>query len=138
MSGSWLLVARVGWLALVAFTLSIVGASLPAYIAQLHSASDNGVYIPWQLLPANAQALQHLGISLDVYAACAIILSLSLALVWLAVAGVLFWRKSDDWMVLLVALALVLGSTGFTRALLDPSGWTLRCLSLLSNMATLC
>jgi signal transduction histidine kinase len=137
LSGRWLLVARVGWIALVAFSLSVSVASLPLYMAQLRTVSGNGVYIPWQLLPANAQALQHLGISLDVYAACATVLSLSLALIWLAVGGVLFWRKSDDWMALLVALALVLEGTGFTRALLDPSGLTLRCLSLLSNAATL-
>ncbi len=135
LSGRWLLIARMGWIALVAFTLSVSGASLPLYMAQLRTVSGEGVYIPWQLFPDNAQALQHLGISLDVYAAWATALSAAPALVWVAVGGVLFWRKSDDWIALLVALSLFLWGAGFTRGLLDPSGLTWLCLNLLSGTA---
>jgi hypothetical protein len=35
LQGRWLLLARVGWVALVALTLGIFFASLPVYLAQL-------------------------------------------------------------------------------------------------------
>src|ERR1700687_1900780 len=133
LSGPWLLVARVGWLSLVAFTLSVSATSLPLYMAQLRTVSGNGVYISWQLFPDNAQVLQHMGISLDVYAAWATILSVAAALVWVAVGGLLFWRKSDDWMALLVAFWLIQWGVGFTRGLLDPSGLIGLCLNLLNG-----
>ncbi len=37
LQGRWLLLARVGWVALVTLTLAIFGASLPVYIAQLQT-----------------------------------------------------------------------------------------------------
>jgi signal transduction histidine kinase len=43
-----------------------------------------------------------------------------LALLWVAVGLVIFWRRSDDWMALLVALFLVLLGTNFS-----PAGYVL-------------
>ncbi len=37
LQGRWLLLARVGWVALVVLTLAIFCASLPVYLAQLHT-----------------------------------------------------------------------------------------------------
>src|SRR5712691_11158244 len=91
--GYWLVFARIVWIALVALLLGLFVVSLPVYIAQLYTLSNGVLYIPWQLIPENAQALQYVGISLDIYAPCAIALSLTLMLVWVAVGGVIFWRK---------------------------------------------
>ena len=108
LSGRWLLIARVTWLVLVTFILGIGVVSLPAYIAALHSAPVDGIYIAWQLSPESVRELQNLGISFAVYANAATIFNIFLALLWVAFGGVLFWRKSNDWMVLLIALFLVL------------------------------
>jgi hypothetical protein len=43
-----------------------------------------------------------------------IIINYGTALIWFAVGGILFWRKSEDWMALLVALMLISG--GVTTA----------------------
>src|SRR5437879_11695640 len=53
-------------------------------------------------------ALQQVGLTLGGYATVTLAVDLVIALIWLAVAAVIVWRKSDDWMVLLVALMLVL------------------------------
>ena len=105
--GYWLVLARIVWIALVALLLGLFVVSFPVYVAQLYTLSNGVLYIPWQLTPENAQALQYVGISLDIYAPCAIAISLTLMLVWVAVGGVIFWRKSDDWMAMLVAFALI-------------------------------
>ncbi len=47
--GRWLLLARIGWAALVALTLSIFGASLPVYLAQLETPCA-GAACQWQQL----------------------------------------------------------------------------------------
>src|SRR6266700_3645569 len=54
-----------------------------------------------------AQAMQKLGLSVSSYATFTFILTIVTALVCFFVSGVIFWRKSDDWMALLVALTVV-------------------------------
>jgi len=70
--------------------------------------------------PAGAAALHGLGLSVASYAGLALAASLLSTLVYFAVAGVIVWRKSDDWMALLVALAEVaLGTVLVSGALLS-------------------
>ena len=103
------MLARVVWVALGVFTLSIFIFSLPAYFAQLQTVCvDVGcVYTYGQLTPGTAQALQNLGFSIGGYAASILALAIASALVSFGVASVLFWRRSDDWMAMLVSLLLV-------------------------------
>jgi hypothetical protein len=109
--GSLLVIARVVWLALVAFVLGFFIASLPGYVNYLHSVSS--IYPPnsWQLFSASAQVLQHIGISLDAYAPFAFAFSIATVMVWVVVGGVIFWRRSDDWMALLASFALIAWGT---------------------------
>ena len=60
--GRRLVLARVVWVAVVVFTLSIFLLSLPAYFAQLQTVcvGDTCVYAYGQLTPGTAQALQNL------------------------------------------------------------------------------
>src|SRR5579859_5076582 len=68
------------------------------------------------------RSLMKVGISLDTYAWSWLIITGAASLVWFGVGGVLFWRKSDDWMVLLVAFMLVSqGADNLTNALLYSS-----------------
>src|SRR6266566_99495 len=60
-----------------------------------------------QPTPDSAQALQKLGLSVGTYATFILALTLALALVSFTLGAVIFWRRSDDWMALLVALVVV-------------------------------
>jgi hypothetical protein len=114
--GRWLVPARVVWVAVVVFTLSIFIASLPAYFAQLQSvcAGDTCVYAYGQLTPGAAQALQNLGFSTGGYAVSILALAIASTLVSFGVAYVLFWRRSDDWMAMFVSLFLVIIGVNFS------------------------
>jgi len=55
----------------------------------------------------SAQALQKLGLSVSAYAAFTLALEIALAFLCFTLGAVIFWRRSDDWMALLGALAVV-------------------------------
>jgi signal transduction histidine kinase len=112
--GGWLILARVAWIALVLFLMGMFIASLPASFATFKTPCSDTTCIDFvgQLTPADAQALQKLGPSFDAYAYYWLILSATVGLAWCVVGGVLAWRKSNDWLVLLVALMLVTAGTG--------------------------
>jgi hypothetical protein len=78
-----------------------------------------------QLTPATAQTLQQLGISLGLYATANLVLMLIWACTWFVVGAIIAWRKSNDWMALLVAFWLVLqGTTNATLTVGDSqSSW---------------
>jgi hypothetical protein len=102
-----LVLARIVWGVLVAFALGLFVVSLPGYIAQLQTICTGGSCNSGQLSPDALTTLQHLGLSLGEYIAFNVALILIAALVSYAVALLLFLRRSDDWMALLVALMLV-------------------------------
>jgi hypothetical protein len=103
------------WVALIVFTVGIFVISLPVYFAQLQTVcvGDLCVYRYGQLTPGSAKALQDLGFSIGGYAASILALAIALALVSFGVAGVLFWRRSDNWMAMLVSLFLVTFGANF-------------------------
>jgi hypothetical protein len=105
--GRWLPIARVGWVAGVAFILGLFLLSLPTYLAHVQTVCVHQPCAGEQLTLKNAHALQALGISVGSYAALTVTLTLLIALVEIGMGGVLAWRKPDDWMALLVALLLV-------------------------------
>jgi hypothetical protein len=71
------------------------------------------------------QALPKLGLSLNTYAWSTIVIDGLVTLLSFVLGGILFWRRSDDWMVHLVALLFVSsGATTATNALnFSPSLW---------------
>ncbi|MGZ3584484.1 MAG: hypothetical protein ACXWP6_18010, partial [Ktedonobacterales bacterium] len=107
LSGRWLLVARVGWLLLVVLSLAAFIMALPGYLASSqHPSSTNAA-----LSPESAAALFRIGISLDAYAWTSLGIACVVMLVSTVMAVVLFWRRSDDWMALLVGLFLIIYTT---------------------------
>ena len=90
--GRRLVLARVVWLVVVVFTLSIFTLSLPAYFAQLQTvcAGVTCVYAYGQLTPGTSQALQNLGLSTGGYAVSILSLAIASALVSFGIACVLF------------------------------------------------
>ncbi len=112
LSGSWLIVARVVWLALVVPSLGLFVANLFAYDQQLQRACASPLlcYLPGALTAKELQALSTSGFSVSGYAA---LLTISLAIIvsiWCAVGFLIFWRRSNDWVALLAAFFLVMFS----------------------------
>jgi hypothetical protein len=107
--GGWLLLARIVWFALVALTLGVCIASLPEYFTELQTVCRLAVCSYVQLSPDTVVALEHFGLSVGSYAAFMVALTVVFALVSFGVGYLIFWRKSDDWMALLLALLSVVG-----------------------------
>jgi len=100
-------------------------AMLPAYSTLLQTICTGATCSLVQPTLDSAQGLQELGLSLGTYATFTLALTLASVLLCLAVSAVIFWRKSDDWMALLVALGVVaLGTLYVTFSLQgNPSAW---------------
>jgi len=112
LSGSWLIVARAVWLALVVPSLGLFLANIIVYYQQLQRACVGPLLcnLPGALTAQDLQALPTIGISVNGYAA---LLTISLAIItaiWCAVGFLIFWRRSDDWLALLAAFFLVMFS----------------------------
>jgi hypothetical protein len=95
--GRWLLLAKTVWVAVAVATLGAFALSVPARYAQLAHPST-GV----------RAALAQMWLSPGGYALYNVVLDTVFVSVFAAVAGVIFWRRSDDLMALLVATMLVL------------------------------
>jgi hypothetical protein len=114
LQGHRLILARVGWIAVVSLNLALYIGSLPAYAVRLQvpcvgavACSLNGA-----LTSAQIQGLKVAGFSVAGYAAYTIALTIGIVLIWSVVGLIIFWRRSDDWLALLVALTLILFNTG--------------------------
>src|SRR5207302_878096 len=108
--------------------MAIFFATISAYFASLHVVSTTVLNLngDQQLTFAGLRQLHALGLSLDFYAAYFVVASAIFVLAWFVVAGLIFWRKSDDRMAYFASLILVLFSVSFTvgnmiEAL--PAGW---------------
>jgi signal transduction histidine kinase len=113
--GTRLVIARVVWVTLTLFAVGVFIAALLVYYFTLH-----GIAVPRALLRTDpvvsgyaALILQYTPL-VDEYSAFNIALVNALALVWIATGLVIFWKRSDDWMALFVALTLVLMGTNFS------------------------
>ena len=94
--GYWHLSARVTWVALAAATLGVFVISLPARYSQLSRPSESV-----------RAALAEVGLPPEGYALYNVALDAIFVSVFAAVAIVVFWRRSEDPVALLVATMLV-------------------------------
>jgi hypothetical protein len=111
LQGARLVTARIVWAALVVLILAAYVSSLPDYLAQLQMVCVHAPCAYGQISLSTQGALHTLGLEVGSYAVFSVVLALIIACSAWAVSGVIFWRKSDDWMALLVALLLVVGGT---------------------------
>lgn len=96
---------RAVWVLLVALRLADFFTALPGFIAITQHSCANGCVIT----SAQAQALQaQTGISLASFAMGAAGLFVVSVVVSTSIALILFWRRSDEWMALLVAYFIVI------------------------------
>jgi hypothetical protein len=105
--GRRLTFARVVWVTLALLSASLFVVALPQHFDRLLRIATSGASALGQLQPADARALADLGLSLRFYAAYDVLWSVVLVVVCAAIALFIFARKSDDWMALLVSLALL-------------------------------
>ena len=132
LQGKWLLIARLAWIILfltlttmyalgfvaVRDTLSTVCEEERCTLKQQirHTEAGDKV-ISWSgpnigyadsLRPDQVEALETLGLTLDQYGWLAAMQMGIPVLVYLLIAAGLFWRKSDDWMVLFVSTMVMM------------------------------
>jgi len=105
--GRRLLIARAAWLAWVVLVVGLFVASLPANFEHRRTVCTQAACADVQLTPEQAQAFQALGLSVDFIAAYSIAIDVVFAAVHFAIALVIFARRSDDWLALFVAFALL-------------------------------
>ena len=107
LSGHWLVLARAVCGALFGLSLTIFDADLPSYFAQLHLVCGSSACALWQLTPTSVLELQQVGLTIGSYAVFSVALSIISVFVWSAVGAIIAWRKSNDWIALLVSMLLL-------------------------------
>jgi hypothetical protein len=120
--GRWLLLARMAWVAVTITALAIVHFSVPSSFEHYRSVctvasevcSERAVGQP---TPEGVRALQDVGLSVRSFALLNVVIDKVFELVWFAVGALIFWRRSDDRMALLVSVFLV----AFGTVTVDPT-----------------
>src|SRR5215208_421554 len=110
--GRWLLAVRVAWVAVAIMVLAIVLFSVPSSFEYSRSVctaasevcSEQAVAQP---TPEGVRALRDVGLSVSSYALLNVVIDKVFQLVWFAVGVLIFLRRSDDRMALLVSAFLV-------------------------------
>jgi hypothetical protein len=125
--GRWLLLARVGWVAVAGLALALFIASPPASFALSDTVCHTAGCTSDQLTPAAVQHLYALCLSLDFFAWYILVLKCLFVLVFAAVGLVIFWRKAADRTALVAAFTFL--TFPITFNLPSPSAMCLaRCL----------
>ncbi len=135
--GRRLILVRIVWGLLVILTVGIFVAALPVYVGQLRTLC---VGVPCDAPSLSAAQAQNLwrtfGLSPDLYALSNGAFTALFELVCFTLGCVIYWRKSTDWLALLVALLVVmLGTTGVTMAV-EGSQSVLQPVAVIWNFLT--
>ena len=106
--GRWLQAARVLWLALVIASMVLVALGVPRSIDDLRSVCE----VPSEcsvlhVTPEGARVLDDLNLSLYAYSVMQVAALVVVVLGYVLIGLMIFWRRSDDWMAMLVSLTLV-------------------------------
>jgi hypothetical protein len=111
LSGRQLFLARVGWLVVALLSIVLFSASIPAHYDWLINFANP------DLEPATVRAnLDKVGISVDFYATYLLSIRAASVVVWVAVAVIIFWRRSDNSMALFTSLTLLTFAVFFLSA----------------------
>lgn len=99
--GKRLFLARMIWVAIMASAVLIYSLSIPLRIAQLSQIGVGGVTAD------QAVALKSIGISVVFRAAYFVAIELFVSLLFISIAVFIFWRKSNDWVVILISILFI-------------------------------
>lgn len=128
LQGRFLIGARAAWVVLAGLVVALFGASLPVGFAYLRTVCTEGSCSGPQLSAAGVETLSALGLSIDAFAAYTTAIIVIFAGGYFALAGAIFWRKSDEPLALLASLMLVTFGAAFPPTLdwlgaSDPGRW---------------
>ncbi len=110
--GRLLRIARAVLVALFALSLGSYITALPAIYDSARTVCSGTDCAQWRLSPAGASALRDAGLSSELYAALTLGLRVLSASVFFAVAVLIFWRRSNERLALLLSFFLVLQAPG--------------------------
>ena len=116
----WRLAAARGiWIALALGAVALYAFAVPARYAQLVTPCTPGTCAPGQVAFSTPDALSASGVrlTLGAYAGALGALDIAFALAYVAVALLIFWRRSANGVALLVSLTLVLWGLTFTSTM---------------------
>ena len=128
--GRSLALARATWVVVAALTLGVFIVGIPVEFAQYHSACAPTECINRQLSQEDLRALKGFGLSLGAYSVYAVTVDIVFAAAYGTIAVLIFWRRPDDRMALLVSMALLtFGLATFPDTMnvlaAQPSAWGL-------------
>ncbi|MBI3160016.1 MAG: protein kinase [Chloroflexi bacterium] len=110
LNGFWLVLARSGWIALLILAVWLYLAAVPAHFRALTSDCDSRPCTPFELQAA--VGVQSIGLTGSFVAWYFIAIDTLVTAVFLATAVLIFWRRSDNRMVLFTAtMLLAIGAT---------------------------
>ena len=110
--GYKLVLARTAWVVITAMALVLCIADIPPSYAQYLTVCTQAFCQNQLATPEMVRSLHSAGLSLQFYALYITTLSALFMLVCFAIGVIIAWRKSDDWIALLVSLTfIILGST---------------------------
>ena len=115
LSGYQLVLARTTWAVIVLTALALWVVTIPPGYAQYLKVCTQSVCQNQQATPELVRALHSSGLSLQFYALYLMTLAAGVVLIFCAIGAIIAWRRSRDWMALLVSLTLVIiGTAIFT------------------------
>jgi len=113
--------ARGVWIVVVALAVGLYFLSIPSQIALRETLCNGSTCSNDQISPNDLQQLQQVGISLHAHAVYAAAVNTIFVLVFLIVAVIIFWRRSNEGIGLFASLALATFGVSFSGAL-EPLG----------------
>jgi hypothetical protein len=136
--GHWLVLARIVWIAVVALILVSVVASIPAFLAMLHSGCTTAT-CRTLITPDTVQYIQAAGLSTNFVQIYYYGLFIIFLMAFLAIGAVIFLLRSYDLMAFYTSFALVTFTIAFNSnvlvVLVPVSWWPLQIVSFLGNVS---
>jgi len=105
--GRSLRAVQVIWMLVALLALLVFAVGLPTLYRQIQAVCAGTHCTGAQVSVEQARALEAYGISLTSYALYTVIVVTLSTLTWFSIGWVIFWRKSDSWIALLVALQAI-------------------------------
>jgi hypothetical protein len=122
--------SRVVWVVVAALTVGVFVSGLPSEFARLQAPCDSATSCVWlpRLTGETARQFEDIGLSTTFFAAYFIAIEVAFTATSFALGSLIFWRRTEDSMALVVSLTLItFGATFFVPfPLLDmPLLWKL-------------
>jgi hypothetical protein len=106
-----LVLVRIAWGAAALIGVGTFATRLPGHYADLQRVCAGPLCAYGQLTPQAARSFATLGLSLGTYAILRAGLTAMVALTFFVIATILAWRKTNDWLTLVLALWIVCAGT---------------------------